>query len=110
MHAEALNENGKTPEALTFLNSIRARARGDNSGVLPDITVTGKAAVRDAILEERKYELAFENRRFWDLVRTGKAAEVLGPFGFIAGKNELLPIPQSEIDVSQGRITQNPGY
>ncbi|MFT4970814.1 MAG: hypothetical protein ACI9JY_000009 [Saprospiraceae bacterium] len=110
MHAEALNENGKTPEALTFLNSIRARARGDNSGVLPDITVTGKAAVRDAILEERKYELAFENRRFWDLVRTGKAAEVLEPFGFIAGKNELLPIPQSEIDVSQGRITQNPGY
>lgn len=110
MHAEALNENGKTGEALMFLNMIRERARGGNPNVLPDITVTGKDAVRDAILEERKYELAFENRRFWDLVRTGKAAEILGPLGFISGKNELLPIPQSEVDISQGRITQNPMY
>ncbi len=110
MHAEALNENGKTDEALTFLNEVRARARGDNDDVLPDIETTNQDAVRDAIIEERYYEFAFENRRFWDLVRTDRAAEVLGPLGFIEGKNELLPIPQSEVDISQGRIEQNPGY
>ena len=110
MHAEALNENGKTTEALPFLNSIRARARGNNSNILPDITTTNQAEVREAILAERKYELALEGLRFWDLVRTNNAEEVLGPLGFIRGKNELFPIPQSEIDISQGRITQNPMY
>ena len=77
---------------------------------IPDITTTNKDALRDAILEERKYELALEGLRFWDLVRTGKAPSVLGSKGFIENKNELLPLPQSEIDISQGRITQNPGY
>ena len=110
MHAEALNENGKTTDALPFLNSIRARARGANSNVLPDITATDKAQVKEAILQERKYELAIEGQRFWDLVRTGKAEAALGPLGFIKGKNEVFPIPQSEIDISQGRVTQNPGY
>jgi hypothetical protein len=43
-------------------------------------------------------------------VRTGKAEAVLGPLGFVKGKNELLPIPQSEVDISQGRIKQNFGY
>lgn len=110
MHAEALNENGKSAEALVFLNQVRARARGENPDVLPDITTTERDELRDAILNERKYELAFENHRFWDLVRTGRAEAVLGPLGFVKGKNELLPIPQSEVDISQGRIEQNPGY
>jgi hypothetical protein len=110
MHAEALNENGKSGDALPFLNQIRERARGANPNILPDVTTTDKNALRDAILQERKYELALEGVRFWDLVRTGKAEEVLGPLGFIKGKNELFPIPQSEIDISQGRITQNKGY
>jgi hypothetical protein len=48
--------------------------------------------------------------RFWDLIRTGNAAIILGPLGFIPGKNELLPIHQSEIDISQGSLTQNPNY
>ena len=51
-----------------------------------------------------------EGDRFFDLVRTGQAAQVLGPLGFIVGKNELFPIPQSEIDLSGGRLTQNPGW
>ena len=110
MHAEALNENGKSQEALTYLNQVRARARGNNPDVLPDVTATSKDAIRDAIIQERKYEFALEGLRFWDLVRTGKAAEVLGPLGFIENKNELFPIPQSEVDISQGRITQNEGY
>jgi hypothetical protein len=110
MHAEALNENGKAAEALPYLNMIRARARGSNQNVLPDITTTDQAQLRDAILLERKYEFALEGHRFWDLVRTDKAEAILGPLGFIKGKNELFPIPQSEVDISQGRITQNPGY
>jgi hypothetical protein len=48
-----------------------------------------------------------EGDRFFDLVRTGKAASVLGA-SFKAGKNELFPIPQSEVDISG--LTQNPGY
>ena len=49
-----------------------------------------------------------EGDRFFDLVRTGKAASVLGPLGFVAGKHELFPIPQQEINVSG--LSQNPGY
>ncbi|GLR18076.1 RagB/SusD family nutrient uptake outer membrane protein [Portibacter lacus] len=109
MHAEALNENGKSAEALTFLNQIRERARGDQE-TLPDYTTTNKDELRTLILEERKYEFAIEGLRFWDLVRTDRAEAILGPLGFIKGKNELFPIPQSEVDISQGRITQNPGY
>ena len=110
MHAEALNENGKTQEALPFLNMVRQRARGNVPNVLPDITSTVQSEVRDAIIAERKYEFALEGLRFWDLVRTDRAEAILGPLGFIKGMHELLPIPQSEIDISQGRITQNPGY
>jgi hypothetical protein len=77
---------------------------------LPDVTITDKNLLRDKILLERRYELALEGERFWDLVRTGKAAAVLGPLGFIPGKHELLPIHQSEIDISQGTLTQNPDY
>lgn len=110
MHAEALNENGKSSEALDYLNKVRARARGANEDILPEITTTDQSQLRDLILQERKYEFALEGLRFYDLVRTDKAEEILGPLGFIKGKNEVFPIPQSEVDISQGRITQNPGY
>lgn len=110
MAAEALNENNKPAEALIYLNQVRERARGDNSAVLPDIVETGKEALRDIILDERRRELALEGQRFWDLVRTGRAAEVLGPLGFVEGKHELMPVPQSEIDISEGAITQNPDW
>jgi len=110
MAAEALNENNKPAEALTFLNQVRERARGDNPELLPDITENSKDVLRDIIINERRHELALEGHRFWDLVRTGKAASILGTLGFEAGKHELLPIPQNEIDISQGVITQNPNY
>lgn len=110
MYAESLNENNKSALALVELNKVRRRARGNNATVLPDINLTDKVQLRNAILNERKYELALEGHRFWDLVRTNKAAEILGPLGFVKGKNELFPIPQSEVDISQGRISQNPGY
>ncbi len=105
--AEALNENNKPGEALVYLEKVRARARGGNDGILPEITETDKTALRNLILEERRHELALEQHRFWDLVRTGKAVEVLGPLGFIDGKHDYFPIPQSEIDISQGSLIQN---
>lgn len=110
MAAEALNEDGKPTDALTYLNQVRNRARGGNVSILPDISITDKNLLRAKILLERRHELALEGERFWDLVRTGNATSVLGPLGFIPGKNELLPIHQSEIDISQGSLTQNPNY
>lgn len=110
MAAEAMNENGKSTQALQYLNQVRQRARQGNPNILPDITVTNQAQLRDIILNERRVELALEGHRFWDLVRTGRAADVLGPSGFIPGKHELLPIPQSEIDLSQGTLEQNPNW
>ena len=108
--AEALNENNKPDLALTYLNDVRERAREGSTTILPDITTTDKASLRDIILNERRHELALEGHRFWDLVRTGKATSILGPLGFVTGKNELLPIPQGEIDISQGSLTQNPKW
>ena len=110
MYAEALVENGKENDALSFINNVRERARGDNPDVLPEITTTDKDELIDIIMQERHQELALEGLRFWDLVRRDRAEEELGEFGFIKNKNELLPIPQSEIDISEGRIVQNPGY
>jgi hypothetical protein len=110
MASEALNENGKTTDALTYLNQVRKRAREGNNLILPDVTITDKNLLRDKIFLERRHELALEGERFWDLVRSGKAATILGPMGFITGKHEVLPIHQSEIDISQGSLTQNPNY
>jgi hypothetical protein len=110
MAAEALNENNKPADALIYLNQVRQRARQGNNTILPDITTTNQSELRDIIFNERRCELAMEGWRFWDLVRTGRAAQVLGPLGFVAGKHELLPIPQSEIDISQGSLIQNPNW
>jgi starch-binding outer membrane protein, SusD/RagB family len=110
MAAEALNENNKPAEALIYLNMVRARAREGNPAILPDVTVTDKDLLRNEILDERRRELAMEAQRYWDLVRTGRAAEVLGSLGFVAGRHELLPIPQSEVDISEGAIRQNPSW
>lgn len=112
MNAEAANETGNTTLALSSLNAVRARARGagDPATVLPPVTTTDKAALRQAIWRERRSELAMEFDRFFDLVRQGRAATVLGPLGFVAGKSEVWPIPQNEIDLSAGVLVQNPGY
>lgn len=91
-------------KAQTYLNMVRRRAFGDN---LHDVTATG-TALYDAILAERRLELGMEGDRFFDLVRTGRAAAVLAGSGFVAGKHELFPIPQTEIEVSG--LTQNPNY
>lgn len=111
--AEAKNELGKSAEALPLLNMVRKRARGTNNFILPDVTVTDQALLREKIYKERRVELAMEQQRWFDLVRWGRAAEVMtavGKTNFTTGKHELLPIPQTEIDLTSGRITQNPLY
>ncbi len=108
--AEALNENNKATQALIQLNKVRARARGANAALPPDITETNKDVLRDLIIDERRHELAMEGHRYWDLVRTGKASSMLGPLGFVTGKHELLPVPQTEVDLSEGTLDQNPLY
>ncbi|MCF8381266.1 MAG: RagB/SusD family nutrient uptake outer membrane protein [Bacteroidales bacterium] len=110
MAAEALNENDKPVEALFYVNLVRERARGGNENILPDITQRNKDLLRDLIIDERHFELALEGHRFYDLVRTGKAEEVLGPLGFKKGTHELMPVPLSEINISEGKISQNDGY
>ncbi|HEY0108938.1 MAG TPA: RagB/SusD family nutrient uptake outer membrane protein [Fibrella sp.] len=73
--AEALNEQGKTGEAATYLNQVRTRA---GLGASP---VGSQAAMRTALYQERRVELAFENKRWFDLVRTGRVKEVIGAYG-----------------------------
>lgn len=110
--AEALNENGKSAEALQYLNQVRKRARGTSNFILPDITITDQSQLREKIYRERRSELAMEQHRWFDLLRWGRAEQVMKAVGknFIAGKHELLPIPLTEIDLTGGKIRQNPGY
>ncbi len=110
MNAEANNELGNTAPALTSLNLVRARARAGNAAILPAVTLTDKTALRNAIWHERRVELAMEFDRYFDVIRQGRAAAVFGPKGWTANKNEVWPVPQSEIDLGVGIITQNPGY
>jgi starch-binding outer membrane protein, SusD/RagB family len=111
MNAEAANETGNTTLALQSLERVRARARtGAPTGTLPPITTTDKAALRNAIWQERRVELAMEFDRYFDVIRQGRGTAVFGPKGWRAGKNEVWPVPQNEIDISAGLLTQNPGY
>lgn len=119
-YAEAANENGNTAVALTALNNIRKRARQGNNAVLPDVSVTDKALLRAAIWKEQRVEFGQEFERFFELVRQGRAGQVLRGYatkyntskgsGFRDGVNEIFPIPQSEINLSKGKLVQNPGY
>jgi starch-binding outer membrane protein, SusD/RagB family len=106
LNAEAANELGNTSKAQSSLNEVRHRAG------LGDTQASNQADLRDAIWKERRVELAMEHDRFFDLVRQGRAGEVLRAQGknFVDGKNEVFPIPQKQIDASLGRYTQNPGY
>jgi hypothetical protein len=109
MYAEAANELGQTQESLAKLEMVRSRARGNNLLLLPRVTITDKDNLREAIRHERHVELALEGERIFDLIRWGVAKEYMGD-KFQVGKHELFPIPQSEIDKSNNRIKQNPGY
>ena len=103
IYAEAMaNDAAITPAsgytADSALNEVRARAG------LPAITATLKN-----IYDERRAELALEENRFFDLVRWGKAAEVLGPLGFQEGKNEVFPIPSTQRQLNPN-LPESTGY
>ena len=94
------------PAALVSFQSVRDRA-----GLTTPVTIVTK----DALLTERRVELAFENHRLFDLMRLGVAEDVLSAFSTANGygftsTDILLPIPQREIGLSLGNLTQNPGY
>lgn len=113
MYAEAANELGNTEEALAKLEMVRARARAGNNAILPPVTTTNQDELREAIRHERRVELGMEHDRFYDLVRWGIAQEALhavGKTNFNSSRDVLLPIPQTQIDLSKGVLTQNPGY
>ncbi|HXO77009.1 MAG TPA: RagB/SusD family nutrient uptake outer membrane protein, partial [Puia sp.] len=101
IHAEAAAMLGNTTEADNSLNLVRARAN-----LAPS---TGTQA---NIWKERRVELGMEQDRFFDLVRQGRAGTVMRAAGknFVDGKNEVFPIPQQIIDLSNGRMKQNNGY
>ncbi|WP_257669893.1 RagB/SusD family nutrient uptake outer membrane protein [Parapedobacter tibetensis] len=110
MRAEALNETGYVAdgEAFDLLNDIRGRAglEPKSSGDLP-----GQASFRLAIEQERRIELAFENHRWFDLIRTGRALDVLQAKGeSIEPYRLVFPIPQNQIDINPNVLKQNPGY
>jgi hypothetical protein len=118
MLAESLNEQGQPGAALPFLNRVRQRA-----GLAPTMT-TDQAMLRDTIAHERRVELAFENHRWFDLVRTGQAIPVMTAYGVL--QKQALPfllpnsysvvqtkliygIPSRDVLVNPG-LGQNPGY
>ena len=112
MASEAACELNDLPAARNYLEMVRARARGNNADILPEVTTDDKNELRDAIRHERRVELGMEFDRFYDLVRWGIAKEVLhaaGKTGY-QDRHALLPIPQDEIDKSNGVLVQNPNY
>ena len=103
LHGGAFHFRGQADfysgEATAKLNLVRARANlGPSTGTIANIW------------KERRVELALEQDRFFDLVRTGQAATVLAGKGFQSPKHNVFPIPQAQRDLSGGRLTQNTGY
>jgi hypothetical protein len=138
IQAEAYIELGQQDKALPLINQIRARAAASTGRLKKqDGTFASKYNVqpygaaswtqdyaRTALRWERRLEFATEGQRFFDLVRWGIAAQVLNDYisaeksrrtflataVFTAGRDEYLPIPQSEITFTKGLYKQNPGY
>lgn len=113
MHVEAVMAGQPATQniqAIESYNMIRERV-----GLSPVPTDGSGEISLEMLLNERRYELAFENHRFYDLVRTGQAQTVLSNFaaneGYLFSSTDLLlPLPLGEINVSGGRLVQNPGY
>ncbi len=118
MYAEALNELDKTSEAAPFVQQVRDRA-----GLTKSIAGLSKSQLADLIARERQVEFCFENQRWYDLKRTGKALEVLTAHGIrektkktflyaaafeMSAFKLLAPVPEEQILVN--KLEQNPGY
>lgn len=136
--AEAAIQNGDLEEGRNYINRVRERAKlgsrvmnlegtSEADSYLIETYLqpfTNKEAALAALRMERRLEFAHEGHRFFDLVRWGQAGAVLSAYfdvekerrphlsgaAFTAGKNEYFPIPQNQIDLGRGLISQNPNY
>jgi len=106
MLAEAYNEQGNTSQAITLVDQIRNRAG------LPDTEASSQSDVKLAIWKERRFELAMEHDRWFDLIRTGQAQAAMAADGktFVVGKHEVFPLPSNFMIQAANYSTQNPGY
>jgi hypothetical protein len=102
IRAETAFKLNNTPEAITRINNVRVRAG------LPNLTTI----TLQNIWNERRWEMAMEHDRWFDLVRTKQAVTAMAADGktFITGKHEVFPIPQDQITASGGLLIQNPNY
>ncbi|MDK2842630.1 MAG: starch-binding outer membrane protein SusD/RagB family [Anaerophaga sp.] len=136
--AEAAIESNDLETGRAYINMVRNRAKtgnyvktmdgtADAGNYLIDIYTqpfSSKNEAIEALRTERRLEFAHEGHRFFDLVRWGIAAEVMNSYfesekqirshltnaAFVEGKNEYMPIPQVQMDLSQGNMVQNPNY
>ncbi|MFV8328398.1 RagB/SusD family nutrient uptake outer membrane protein [Flavobacterium sp. ZS1P14] len=133
--AEALIQLNRYTEALPIINQVRARAAASTTmplaagasnvyKIAPYASFPSKDYAMKALMFERRLEFGMEGPRFFDLVRWGKAEQVLNAYlgvektkkdflsnaHFTAGRDEYYPIPQREIDFTGGLYKQNPGY
>lgn len=102
----------ESPNAQVYFDQVRSRAYGANFVQIP--------ATKANIMNERRLEFAGEGHRYWDLLRMGlsTAAEKINnqskggdiTINFRIERLGLLPIPQSEINLSDNTLRQNPGY
>ena len=105
MYAEALNENGKTNEAMIILNQVRKRAGVNVYSNLAQLDT------REKIYLERRLELSLEGHRWFDLARTGRAYSIMQTYG-MKPHMTVFPIPLTQIQVinNPAIFPQNPGY
>jgi hypothetical protein len=112
LYAEALNAQGRTADAYSYVDSVRVRA-----GLAPLSTAMpglGQQAFLAQLKHERITELSGEGHRWEDLARwgdlgTGLATRDAGFARFKTGRDEFMPIPQYDLDVNPN-LKQNPGY
>lgn len=113
MRAEAENELNGPANAYLFINEVRNRAG------LPPLVGLDQSSFRQALRKERATELGFEGHRKFDLLRWGIFVETIRnvkdlhmetPAANIQDYNVLMPVPAREIEISEGSLTQNPGY
>jgi len=127
-----MNELGEPGVAADYVNQVRARTgtttdpNSINPNDIGELTPVSSALSHDdmfwAIVHERRVELSFEGKFGWDLRRWGIAKQYLsdptrwqneitpGYFKYTEGKDEVFPLPQIEIDRSEGTLKQNAGY
>lgn len=126
LYAEALYKTGEPAQALQQLNKIRERAFGDSGHNYSIDDLSDEEAFMDIVLLERRLELAFENQRWFDLIRSGRLTSVLTEFeaeynpGTGTAEIQVLnaqsymqyfPIPYEQIQLAApGVLTQNEGY